>query len=143
MLNCLQRLYLVLRFDASPADSFSSCKAPVETFTNPYKNTSTVSISLISKISTRNFSNPQTQLQLLLRLPPLILFGNVLTLVIELLSSRQTDLDLGPAVPEIYLQGYQRISLSALLPMSFRICCLCSSSFLGRRGSLLKIFPFS
>ena len=30
-----QRLYLGLRFDASPADSFSSCKTPVETLTNP------------------------------------------------------------------------------------------------------------
>ena len=35
LLNYLQRLFLDLRFDASPADSFSSFKAPVETFTTP------------------------------------------------------------------------------------------------------------
>lgn len=36
MLNCLQRLILILPFNASHADSFTSCIAPVETSTAPY-----------------------------------------------------------------------------------------------------------
>ena len=35
MLNYLQRLILILPFDASHADSFTSCMTPVETSTGP------------------------------------------------------------------------------------------------------------
>ena len=36
MLNYLQRLILILPFDAPHADSFTSCMIPVETSTTPY-----------------------------------------------------------------------------------------------------------
>ena len=35
MLNCLQRLYLILPFNPSHGDSFTSCMIPVETSTTP------------------------------------------------------------------------------------------------------------
>ena len=41
MLNYLQRLILILPFNASHADSFTSCMTPVETSTTPYWITAT------------------------------------------------------------------------------------------------------
>ena len=49
-----QRLILGLWFDASPADSFSSCKTPVETMTTPCFESSLLSTYILCDI--RHFS---------------------------------------------------------------------------------------
>ncbi len=51
MLNYLQRLILILPFDAPHADSFTSCMTPVETSTTPYWITVTQPVILILAFS--------------------------------------------------------------------------------------------
>ena len=55
MLNYLQRLILILPFDAPHADSFTSCMTPVETSTTPYWITATHSVITAGA----PFRNPQ------------------------------------------------------------------------------------
>ena len=95
MLNYLQRLNLIVEFDASRAARFSSFIFPVETFTGP------CFFNLVQIL----------YLEITLCLAAHVFLRNVLPLVVELLTFGKCNLHLHEASLQIYLHRNQRVAL--------------------------------
>ena len=121
MLNYLQRLILICDLTHQPADSFSSFITPVETFTSPGDLTEQNLLPVLSPIFQyigfvsdcqldfsvfclrSTFSVQIPHLKFFLCLTSLIFLRDILTFVIQFLSSCHSDLHFHQAVLKIHL----------------------------------------